>query len=126
MWPWRGHGSQRAEPPDNVQSLVPGKAFLLTMPMRCGLISKHACALRRQVRLLHGRPCARRGHFGSRRRCDVTGDYVCALRQQVRLLHGREVANLKAELRAKKAEMLQTMAGIPDHSFKARRGAGAG
>jgi len=41
----------------------------------------------------------------------------------VRLLHGREVANLKAELRAKKAEMLQTMAGIPDHSFKARRGA---
>ncbi len=39
---------------------------------------------------------------------------------QVRLLHGQEVADLKAALKAKKAEMLQTMTGIPDHSFKAR------
>lgn len=39
---------------------------------------------------------------------------------QVRLLHGREVADLKSALKAKKAEMLQTMTGIPDHSFKAR------
>lgn len=38
----------------------------------------------------------------------------------MRLLHGREVADLKAALKAKKAEMLQTMTGIPDHSFKAR------
>lgn len=39
---------------------------------------------------------------------------------QVRLLHEREVTDLKAALKAKKAEMLQKMAGIPDHSFKAR------
>lgn len=38
---------------------------------------------------------------------------------QVKLLHGREVTAMKAELKAKKAEMLKTMAGIPDHSFKA-------
>ena len=38
----------------------------------------------------------------------------------MKLLHGREVTDMKAELKAKKAEMLQTMAGIPDHSFKAR------
>lgn len=39
---------------------------------------------------------------------------------QARLLHSTEVAGYKAELKAKKGGLLQTMVLMPDYSLKAR------
>ena len=44
---------------------------------------------------------------------DLTVDTV-----QVRLLHSTEVATVKAELKAKKGDLLQTMISMPDYSLK--------
>ena len=39
---------------------------------------------------------------------------------QVRLLHSTEVATVKAEMKAKKGDLLQSMVMMPDYSFKVR------
>ena len=39
---------------------------------------------------------------------------------QVQLLHSTEVATVKAEMKAKKGDLLQSMVMMPDYSFKAR------
>ena len=39
-------------------------------------------------------------------------------RSMVRILHGSDLARLKAELKAKKGDMLETMRGMPYASFR--------